>query len=66
MEDSTADSPTTSLEDENTENFCDNPTRDSLAEGLLGLFKPVVDQLDERVRVTRFVYSLWCYFNYLT
>ncbi|GLV36356.1 SNAP associated protein [Carabus blaptoides fortunei] len=39
--------------DENTENFCDNPTRDTLAEGLMGLIKPTVDQLDERVRATR-------------
>lgn len=42
--------------DENTENFCDNPTRDTLAEGLMGLIKPTVDQLDERVRATRFAF----------
>lgn len=47
-----SDSSTTSL-DENTENLCDNPTRDTLAEGLVNLFQPVVDQLDERVRSTR-------------
>ena len=41
--------------DENTENFCDNPTRDTLAEGLMGLIKPTVDQLDERVRATRYL-----------
>lgn len=45
-------SSTTSV-DENTENFCNNPTRDTLAEGLMGLIKPTVDQLDERVRTTR-------------
>ncbi|KAL3286691.1 hypothetical protein HHI36_001186 [Cryptolaemus montrouzieri] len=39
--------------DENTENFCDNPTRDILAEGLMGLIKPTVDQLDDRVKTTR-------------
>ncbi|XP_060516456.1 uncharacterized protein LOC132695879 isoform X4 [Cylas formicarius] len=39
--------------DENTENFCDNPTRDTIAEGLMGLIKPTVDQLVERVRATR-------------
>uniref|UniRef100_A0A1B0CPT4 Methyltransferase HEMK2 n=1 Tax=Lutzomyia longipalpis TaxID=7200 RepID=A0A1B0CPT4_LUTLO len=44
---------TTSLEEENTENFCDNPTRDTLAEGLMGLFKPAIDQLDDKVRTTR-------------
>ncbi|XP_056636943.1 SNAPIN protein homolog [Diorhabda carinulata] len=47
-----SESTVTSLED-NTENFCDNPTRDTLAEGLMGLIKPTVDQLDERVRATR-------------
>ncbi|KAI8420316.1 hypothetical protein MSG28_008845 [Choristoneura fumiferana] len=44
---------TTTSADENTGNLCDNPTRDTLAEGLLGLLKPTVDQLDERVRATR-------------
>ncbi|CAH0401175.1 unnamed protein product [Chilo suppressalis] len=44
---------TTTSADENTGNLCDNPTRDTLAEGLLGLLKPTVDQLDERVRSTR-------------
>lgn len=42
----------TSVE-ETTENLCDNPTRDTLAEGLMGLLKPTVDRLDERVRATR-------------
>lgn len=44
---------TTTSADENTGNLCDNPTRDTLAEGLLGLLKPTVDQLDDRVRITR-------------
>lgn len=48
-----SESTATSIDDENTENFCDNPTRDALAEGLMGLIKPTVDQLDERVRATR-------------
>ncbi|XP_017782217.1 PREDICTED: SNAPIN protein homolog [Nicrophorus vespilloides] len=47
-----SESTATSI-DENTENFCDNPTRDTLAEGLMGLIKPTVDQLDERLRATR-------------
>lgn len=47
-----SESTATSI-DENTENFCDNPTRDTLAEGLMGLIKPPVDQLDELVRSTR-------------
>nr|XP_023019412.1 SNAPIN protein homolog [Leptinotarsa decemlineata] len=47
-----SESTTTSI-DENTENFCENPTRDTLTEGLMGLIKPTVDQLDERVRATR-------------
>lgn len=49
-----SDSTITSL-GENTENLCDNPTRDTLAEGLISLFQPIVDQLDERVRSTRSV-----------
>nr|XP_022912949.1 SNAPIN protein homolog [Onthophagus taurus] len=48
-----SESTATSIDDENTENFCDNPTRDTLAEGLMGLIKPTVDQLDERVKATR-------------
>ncbi|XP_065171500.1 SNAPIN protein homolog [Atheta coriaria] len=47
-----SESTATSL-DENTENFCDNPTRDTLAEGLMGLIKPTVDQLDDRVKATK-------------
>uniref|UniRef100_A0A6M2DKL5 Biogenesis of lysosome-related organelles complex 1 subunit 7 n=1 Tax=Xenopsylla cheopis TaxID=163159 RepID=A0A6M2DKL5_XENCH len=46
------ESTNTSL-DENTENFCDYPTRDTLSEGLMGIFKPAVDQLEERVQATR-------------
>ncbi|XP_033211326.1 SNAPIN protein homolog isoform X2 [Belonocnema kinseyi] len=45
-------SDNTSLEDK-TEDFCDNPTRDALTEGLMSLLKPTVDQLDERIRATR-------------
>ncbi|XP_055308901.1 SNAPIN protein homolog [Sitodiplosis mosellana] len=47
-----SDSTLTSL-DENTENLCDNPTRDTLAEGIVSLFQPIIDQLDDRVRSTR-------------
>ncbi|XP_050296258.1 SNAPIN protein homolog [Anthonomus grandis grandis] len=50
--DGDSESTATSI-DENTENFCENPTRDTIAEGLMGLIKPTVDQLDERVRATR-------------
>lgn len=39
--------------DENTENGCENPTRDTLAEGLVGLFKPALDQLGDRVSATK-------------
>lgn len=48
-----SESTVTSFEDENTENFCENPTRDTLAEGLVGLFKPALDVLDERVTATK-------------
>ncbi|XP_067014922.1 SNAPIN protein homolog [Anabrus simplex] len=46
------ESTTTSVDDK-TEDFCENPTRDTLAEGLMCLLKPTIDQLDERVRATR-------------
>lgn len=39
--------------DDKTEDFCENPTRDALTEGLMSLLKPTVDQLDERNRATR-------------
>ncbi|XP_075211226.1 uncharacterized protein LOC142318557 [Lycorma delicatula] len=45
-------STNTSLDDK-TEDFCENPTRDTLAEGLMCILKPTIDQLDERVKVTR-------------
>lgn len=48
-----SESTVTSFEDENTENFCENPTRDTLAEGLVGLFKPAIDVLEERVTATQ-------------
>lgn len=47
-----SESTVTSL-DENTENFCDNPTRDTLADGIICLFISTVDQLQERVKATR-------------
>lgn len=50
--DKDSDSTVTSL-DENTENFCNNQTRDILAEGIVNLFKPVVERLDERIQTTR-------------
>lgn len=45
-------STNTSAEDK-TEDFCENPTQDTIAEGLLGLIKPTVDLLDERFEATR-------------
>ncbi|KAL1457561.1 hypothetical protein WDU94_007774 [Cyamophila willieti] len=39
--------------DDKTEDFCDNPTQDTIAEGLLGLIKPTVDLLDEKFKATR-------------
>lgn len=48
-----SESTVTSFEDENTENFCENPTRDTLAEGLVGLFKPAIDVLEERITATQ-------------
>lgn len=45
-------STNTSIDDK-TDDFCENPTRDSIADGLMSLLKPTIDQLDERVRTTR-------------
>lgn len=39
--------------DDKTEDFCENPTRDALAEGLMCLLKPTIDTLDERVAACR-------------
>ena len=47
-------SDNTSIDDK-TEDFCENPTRDALTEGLMSLLKPTVDQLDERIRATRYI-----------
>jgi len=59
MEGDTASTNTSN--DDKTDDFCDNPTRDTLADGLMCLLKPTVDQLDERVRATRFVYMVCLY-----
>lgn len=40
-----------SIED-NTENFVENPTRELLADGFLGFFTPVVENLDSKVKET--------------
>lgn len=53
MERKDSTSTATSLDDENTENFGSNPTRDILAEGILSLFKPSVDKLDQSVQSAR-------------
>ncbi|XP_046402317.1 SNAPIN protein homolog [Ischnura elegans] len=46
------ESTNTSLDDK-TEDYGENPTRDTLAEGFICLLKPTIDQLDERVKATR-------------
>lgn len=54
-----SESSVTSIEDDdeertdNTENLCDNPTRDILSEGFFRLFKPVIDDLDNNIRSAR-------------
>jgi len=45
-------SDNTSIDDK-IDDFCENPTRDALTEGLMSLLKPTVDQLDDRIRATR-------------
>lgn len=47
------DASTNTSNDDKTEDFGDNPTRDTLADGLLGLLRPTIEQLDDRVRATR-------------
>lgn len=47
------ESTNTSVDDK-TEDFCDNPTRDALTEGLMRLLKPTIDQLEEKVRTIRY------------
>lgn len=53
-------SDNTSIDDK-IDDFCENPTRDALTEGLMSLLKPTVDQLDERIRATRYVMYLYTY-----
>ncbi|EAT33439.1 AAEL014280-PA [Aedes aegypti] len=59
MEDDRSDSSVTSIEDDdeertdNTENLCENPTRDILTEGFFRLFKPVIDDLENNIRGAR-------------
>lgn len=59
MNDDRSDSSVTSIEDDdeertdNTENLCENPTRDILTEGFFRLFKPVIDDLDSNIRGAR-------------
>lgn len=38
---------------ENTENFCNTGSRDLLADGIVNIFKPIVEKLDERIHGTR-------------
>ncbi|XP_034252454.1 SNAPIN protein homolog [Thrips palmi] len=47
------DTSTNTSIDDKTEDFADNPTRDTLADGLLCLLRPTIEQLDERVKATR-------------
>jgi len=47
-----SNSTATSLEDQSDE-FEDNPTRDTLTDGLLNLLKPSIDTLDSQVDRTR-------------
>ena len=47
------DASTNTSNDDKTEDFGDNPTRDTLADGLLSLLRPTIEQLDDRVRSTR-------------
>jgi SNARE-associated protein Snapin len=48
-------SSVTSIDDDNTENFVENPTRELLAEGFLGFFSPIIENLDSKVKQTQYV-----------
>lgn len=43
----------TSIDDDCTENFVENPTRELLAEGFLGFFSPILENLDTKVKNTQ-------------
>lgn len=47
------DSSVTSIDDDNTENFVENPTRELLAEGFLGFFSPIIENLETKVKQTQ-------------
>lgn len=46
------ESTNTSLDDRN-EDFYETSTKNTFSDGLMGLFRPAIEQLDERVRLTR-------------
>lgn len=46
-------SSVTSIDDDITENFIENPSRELLAEGFLNFFSPLVENLDSRVKTTQ-------------
>jgi tRNA A58 N-methylase Trm61 len=46
-------SSVTSIDDDNTENFIENPSRELLAEGFLNFFSPIVENLDTKVKQTQ-------------
>lgn len=48
------DASTNTSMDDKTEDFDDNPTRDTLTDGMLGLLRPAIEQLDDRVKATRY------------
>lgn len=52
-------SSVTSIDDDNTENFVENPTRELLAEGFLGFFSPIVENLDSKVKQTQWDENFW-------
>ena len=47
-----------------TEDFGNDPTRDLLTEGLVGLVKPVVDSLEESIKSTRYDLKQTTLFNF--
>lgn len=54
-----ADEISTCTSADGTEDFGENPTRDTLTEGLITLLKPTVDSLENSIKHTRYYFCLF-------
>lgn len=53
-----ADENSTCTSADGTEDFGENPTRDTLTEGLITLLKPTVDNLENSIKHTRYYFHI--------